>query len=519
MNQHLISLMVLLPFVGSIVQAFLPATRNAAGGSGASASVSATSGGRESSRWVALGSSVLASLCAVVLVASLTTPNAELQATETLQWVGSYAIAYEMGIDGLNALLVLLVAIVFPILIAYEWNQKMGARGMHALFLLLQSAFFGAVCAQDLFLQFFFWALSAVPFYFLIGIWGGEDREAAAFRSVVSGIVGNALFFAALIVIYYSMDPHTFSFRELSGGKLAAKMITLGNRDVSVPVIAFLLISAGLVLRVPVWPFHGWFTQVAEQSPPSVLVALSGVTVPVAVYLFVRLSYSLFPETVLAASPGIVFVGALNLLIGSICAIGQRGLRSLLAYVSVGQVGLLLLGIGSLSSSGLVGAIYQQLILGLALAGFGLLSGLVIERTGKSLFLGDDGPLFRGVAGRAPAIAVIGGIVLASLLGFPGLGGFVGGALVIIGGFAGHQFAVLVAGVAMLLAAYGLFMMYRYVFLGKPNGLPEVFPDLSLRERVYLFPLVAGLLAFGLYPKPLLDLIRPTVVTLLSTVK
>lgn len=506
MNHHLITLMVFLPFVGALIQAFLP-----------------TLGPKSDTtmnRWIALGASLAASLCGIVLVASMQAATAELQANEFLPWVGSYAISYDMGVDGLNILLVLLVAIIFPLLIAAEWNQKTGVRGMHALLLVLQSSLFGAVCAQDLFLLLFFWALSALPFYFLIGIWGGDRRETAAFRSIVAAAIGNVLFFGALVLVYYSVDPHTFSLRELAGGKLAGKTFQFLGYELSVSAVSFALISAGLALRAPIWPFHGWFTEAAEEAPPSVFVALSAVSVPVATYIFVRLSYSLFPETVAQCAQGIVIVGMINLIMGGLCAVAQRDLRTLLAFLCLGEVGLVLMGIGSLNSAGVVGSVFQVLVLGLGIAGFGLFSGLMSDRTGNSQFLNEKGgSSWGGIATQAPATALVAGVVTASLLGFPGLGGFVGHALLMIGSYTVHPAAVILSGAAILLATYYLLTMYRHVFLGKTTRESQAFTDLTIREKAYLLPIVGCLLIFGLYPKPLIELVRPTILTLLSTIK
>lgn len=496
MNNHLISLMVFLPFIGALAQAGLPSITV--------------------SRWIALAASLGSSLFGILLVTTMQAGSSELQAVETLSWVGAYAISYEMGIDGLNALLVLLVSIIFPLVLASEWNQKVGVRGLHALVLLLQSSLLGAVCAQDFFLLFFFWALSSLPFYFLIGIWGGANRERAAFRSTVASAIGNALFFGALVLVYYSIEPHTFLLKELAGGKLAGKTFVFFGNDLPIPVVAFFLISAGLALRAPIWPFHGWFTDVAEEAPSSVFVALAATTVPVATYIFVRLAYSLFPETVAQSADGIVIVGAINLVMGGICAVAQRSLKLLLAYICLSEVGLILIGIGSLSQIGVVGAVYQVLALGLGVAGFGLCAGIMANRTGETKF---DEKGFGGIAAQAPGMAVIAGVVVASLLGFPGLTGFVGHSLLMIGSYSVHPSAVLLSGVAFLLATYYLFTMYRFVFLGRASEGSKDFADLTLRERAYLLPLVGCLLFFGLYPKPLLELIRPTVLTLLSTIK
>jgi NADH-quinone oxidoreductase subunit M len=500
MSSHLISLMVFFPILGALFQAFLSNPK---------------------SRWAALLASLLASVCAVGLVISMKTQTADLQASEIYPWVGSYAISYDMGIDGLNALMVLLVACLFPVLIASEWNQKTGARGMHGLFLILQTSLFGAVCAQDLFLQFFFWGMSALPFYFLVGIWGGKGRERAAFRSIVAASIGDAFVFAALILIYYSIEPHSFSLRELGGGKFIGKTFNFMGYALPVSESAFAMISAGLALRAPIWPLHGWFTEGAREAPSSVFVALCAGVVPISLYIFVRDCYALFPETLGDLSSVIVVVGTINLVMGGICAVSQRGLRKLLAFVCLSEVGLVLIGLGSLSPLGVVGAVYHQLLFGLGLAGFGLFSGIIADRTeGNTDFLDEnDDKVFGGIVTQAPAISVVAGLITASLLGFPGLGGFVGHSLVIIGTYAAHPMAVTVAIGALILASYYLFAMYRSVFLGSQAEGAVVFLDLTYRERSYLFPIVFGLLFFGLYPKPLIELIRPTVLTLLSTLK
>lgn len=499
MANHLISFIIFLPLLGVFFQALVPGPK---------------------SRWTALASSLAASACAFILILSMKAQSSDLQALESLPWIGSYAISYEMAIDGLNSILVLLIAILFPVLIAAEWNQKLGARGMHSLFLILQASLFGAVCAQDLFLQFFFWALSALPFYFLVGIWGGKGREKAALGSIMTASLGNALIFAALVIIYYSVDPHSFSLRELSGAKLSEKVLNFMGYSVSVSDLAFSLMGIGLSFRAPIWPLHGWFIEMAEEAPYSVLVALAAGTVPVALYIFVRVSYLLFPTVLMEAGSVIVGVGLINLMIGGVCAIAQKGLRGLLAYICLSELGLVLMGIGSLSAAGLVGAVYQHLMLGLGLAGFGLFSSVIAERTGQSHFLSPEGKtLIGGIAIRAPAVSVVAGVIIASLLGFPGTGGFVGHALVIIGSYSIHPLTIVISVGSLLLASYYLFTMYRSIFLGQPEASVGSFQDLTLRERLYMAPVVLSLLVFGLYPKPLIDLIRPTVLTLLSTVK
>lgn len=496
MNNQFISLMIFAPLLGAILQAFT----------------------RRQGKWIALATSVLASVVAFVLSLSLQGQGPDAAVGVSYPWVGSYAITYSVAIDGLNVLLVLLVALVFPILVASEWEQKFGRRGMQGLLLVLQTAFFGALCAQDLFVQFFFWALSSLPFYFLIAIWGDKDRERAASHTIGASAIGNAFIFAALILVYYSADPHTFLLKDLAGAKLGTKTLEVGGFDFPVAPVAFAMVSLGLALRTPIWPFHGWFTEAATEAPASVFVALAGVSVPVGTYLFVKICYTLFPETVGESVRWIDIIGLLNLLVCSLTAIAQRKLRLLMAFFCLSEVGLILLGVGSLSSAGIVGATYQQMVMGIGLAGFGLFIGILEERKTHDSFLDEQGNrMLGGLISQAPLVSLFTGVLLASLLGFPGMGGFVGRAMLVVGSFSINPIVVVLIGAAMLMGIYYFFNMYKMVFLG--TGDEGGFKDLNLRERSYLVPLALALLFCGLYPKPLIEIVRPAALTLLSMVK
>lgn len=501
--------MIFAPLLGALLQALLPQSKTQ-GGEGASA------------RWIALGSSLIGSIVAFALSFGLQGQGPDASIGVSHPWVGSYAITYDVAIDGLNVLLVLLVALVFPILIAAEWNQKVGRRGMQGLLLVLQTAFFGALCAQDIFVQFFFWAMSSLPFYFLIGIWGGPGRERAASHGIAATSLGNAFLFAALVLIYYSVDPHSFSLHDLAGAKLSGKNLEIGGFELSIAPVAFALVSLGLALRAPVWPFHGWFTEAAKEAPATVFVALAGVSAPVATYIFVKLCYTLFPETLADSARWIEGFAVINLLVFGISAVAQKRLRLLMAFFCLGEIGMILLGVGSLSSAGIVGATYQQMVLGIGLTGFGLLIGIIEERLGHDSFSDLEGKrVIGGLVTQAPAVSLFGGVLIASLLGFPGLGGFVGHSMLVVGSYSVHPAIVLFIGAALLMGVYYLFNMYKLVFLGTPSQSDGQagFKDLSHRERLYLVPLAMALLFCGLYPKPLIEVVRPAVLTILSMVK
>ena len=504
MRSHLISWMITLPFLGALFQAILPPGQR----------------GHLISRGFALFSTLLASIFALFLVFSMKQGESVLQFSEKFSWISSYVISYEVGVDGLSALMVLLVAFVFPILILFEWHREQGSRGVYGLFLLLQSSLFGLVCSQDLFLIFFFWALSTLPFYFLITMWGDDDRENAAFRYLMTACTGNALFFLALILVYYAVEPHSFSIADLIGGKVESAVIQIGQKTFRVSILAFLLMALGFAFRIPVFPFHGWFTSVICQAPASVCVALGGVFVPVAFYVFTRLAFSLFPDELFRFSDVILIFGGVNVVFGALSSLAQRELRMFFSFVCVVQLGLVLMGLGSLDSAGVMGAVYQQLVLGLGLTGFGLFSGFIRERVGHSRFIVEGKAEMGGLVSSAPVLAVLTGIIAVSLLGFPGSGGFIGQSLIMMGGYAVRPWSLAVIAFGMVMLAYGIFSVYRKVFLGKAGQeTTESVGDLAFGERMSLTAIVGVLLYLGLYPRPFLELVKPSVLTLLSMVR
>lgn len=492
--------MIFLPVIGALLQSFISVNHLA--------------------RWTSLGASLLSSIVGLAAIASMKKNFPGLQLNETFTWIGSYDIRYDMGLDGVSALLVLLISIVFPVILISEWNSKSKTRGMLGLFLVLQSSLLGLVCSQDLFLLFFFFSLTLLPFYFLFSLWGGEEREKSAFRFIITSSTGNALVFFALILVYFSANPHTFSLRELASGKLEGSMIEVFGSEISVSKLAFLFFSVGLGLRIPIWPFHGWFTYLSTQASASVLVALLGVFTPVVLYLFLRISFLLFPLEIYHYSTAIVILGVVNALLGALLAVTQKELRLFLAFIGLSQFGFILMGLGSLDLSGMVGAVYQTLTVGLSLAGFGLFSGLLRDRTGFTDFLqSNEKAKYGGIAKTAPILAISIGLLTSSILGFPGFGGFIGQSLVMMGGFTVHPLAVVGIGLGLLIITYGFFGVYRLIFLGKPSSELKDVADLSSRERGYLFPIIGVLFILGVYPEPLLNLVRPSVASLLELIK
>jgi NADH-quinone oxidoreductase subunit M len=489
--------MILLPFLGAALQALTARPTSA--------------------RWFAFSSSLISSILGVLVLAHGLMGLSPEQLTDRLPWVGSYAISYELSVDGMSRIAVLIVSLLFPVLIASEWDRGRGARGLYALFLVLQGALLGAVCAQDLFLLFFFWTLSSIPVFFLVGIWGGAGKEDAAFRTLVTSAIGNALLFGAMVLIYYSKEPHTFLIRDLIQGGIPARTIQVSGVEFSASFLAFLFICLGLALRAPVWPLHGWFTRLVDEAPASVSVAVAGAMVPCAVQIFGRLTHLLFPAIFSAKANWIMVAGLINLLVGAIAANAQRRLPSMLSCLVLVQVGISLIALGSAHSSAMAGMTYHQLSSALAIAGLGLLFGALASK-GRSpdLRARHEGS---AMVFAAPVAGVVMALSLSTLVGVPGLSGFIGQGLVLMGSYSNSPWIIIPVGISFLLLMTCLFGAYRVLFLGGGLGSEASASDeLTAREKGYLLPLVVLMVVFGLYPKPMLDVIRPTAEALLVKV-
>ncbi len=504
MNSYLISLAIAVPFFGALVQFGSLSLKNAP----PVISIS---------KWISIFASLLSSGVMLFLITSMNPIDIQPQFVEVFPWIDTYAIKYEVGLDGLSTPIVLLLSIVFPVLIAAEWGRKPGGRGVHGILLLLQGALLGTILSYDLFLTAFFWGLSILPAAFLVGIWGQkEGREAAAIKLIVTGAVSSAFFIAALLIVYFANDPHSFSLREIMGGALEAKSFQVLGHELSVARVCFGLLLAALALRAPIWPISGWAFSAAKSANPHAFTVYSSAVIPTVFVVFLRLTFSLFPETTAASSPILLGAGILNLLVGSMGALGERRLVSILCQLSIAWLGFALIGMSSLTSPGVVGAVYSTFAFGLSLCGFGLFSGVIWNRF-KQNSEDEEEVVLRGLASVAPKLSVFVVVVVASLISFPGLIGFVSGTLVLIGSYSISPMSVMIAFIGMICLVVALFRRYRDWFLG---GVPQAgFVDIGLHESIYLLPVFVSLIAFGVYPKPMIDTIRPTIVALLSLVK
>lgn len=491
---HSISLMIVFPVLGALIQWGFSLVK------------------KTEIPWVSLLASLISSVLGFVMIFTMNIES-DLQFTESFHWIEQLGIKYEMGIDGLSALLVLLISIAYPVLIAAEWKRPKGLGGLHGLFLISQATAIACVCSQDLFLMFFFWALLIVPVYFQVGIWGESTQEgqneSTAMQTMMTGAIGNALCFAGLVLVYHALEPNTFLIQDFIGAKLSDKSIDVWGRSLKISGLAFGLFAAGLALRIPFWPMHRWFLNVTKNAPASVVASVCIVSVSVGLYLFLRISFSLFPDVLKEIQPWIVGFGVVNLVLGSIGALAHKNLRLLICYTLLIELGLLLISIGALGASALVGVVYQLLSIGLGWSAFILLVGYLGDSPGG------------GLAFHTPILALIMGLTLSTMIGVPGSAGFVGHSLELIGSFSHLKAEVISGGIALLIMTYALITLYKRIFLGSAetssgSSSPALVDDLDTRRKLYLIPLALCAIVFGVYPKILIDIVRPTALTLLS---
>lgn len=458
------------------------------------------------SRTLAIFASMVSAIAAIILFVQMDS-NAETPRF-VVAWMRSYSIHFALGVDGLNLLPMLVTALVFPFLLISEWDRQFGRRGIHALLLLLECAILGALCAGDLFLLLFFLTLAPIPLYFLASIWGDEGREVSAFRMMSVALVAGACLFFGILLIYHAVDPHTFLIEDLAG-KLTGKTTEIFGLTVDLQHVAFPLIVVGLALRAPFWPVQGWFRKFVLKVPTTVGVGALLAGYPVALTVFSRIGFVLFPETMKAHLDVWIGIGIANLVFGALTLLQETDLRGILVSLSTVFVGFSMLGIGTAHPSGLVGSQFILFSSMTALAVWGFATEILRYRT-RSYSIAET----RGVLRTLPDLGSATLISVACAVGIPGTAGFVSFALLYMGTFNYHPGVVVSALFVSVVVTGFLVQVYRQIFLGERAA--DKYAKLGFRERLLLIPLVGIALLVGFFPSPLVEIVRATVTKVLA---
>jgi len=423
-----------------------------------------------------------------------------MQFVDRLAWIPSYGIEYAVGIDGLSLFLVLLTTFLGPIVILASWSITQRVKEYLVFMLILQTSMLGTLMALDLFLFYVFWEAMLIPMYFIIGVWGGTRRIYAALKFVLFTMSGSLLMLVAIIALV----------------SIAARLTHITSFDVvrlydlRLPFVQqmwlFLAFSLSFAIKVPLFPFHTWLPDAHVEAPTAGSVILAGILLKMGAYGFLRFAIPLFPDAAVAATPFIATLAVVGIIYGALVAMMQRDLKKLVAYSSVSHLGFVMLGLFALNRQGLQGALYQMLSHGLSTGALFLAVGMIYERR-HTRDIADFGGLWKPL----PVFSAFFLLITLSSIGLPGLNGFVGEFLILLGAFKTVPVGAVGAAGGIVLAAIYMLWMYRRVIFGPVSPENRDLRDIDTREVALLAPLLVLIVFMGVYPQPILSRMLPSV--------
>jgi NADH-quinone oxidoreductase subunit M len=430
-------------------------------------------------------------------------------------------IQFYVGLDGISVGLVGLTALLMVASVLVSWNSITDRpAGFFALLLILETGMLGVFCAFDIILFYIFFEFTLVPLFFLIGIWGGPQKRYAARKFFIYTLAGSLISLVGLVALVLALNSKdqqllTFSIPELARG--IQDQMRLGEHDTELFAfwkraqgLIFLALFVGFAIKVPLFPFHTWLPLAHVEAPTAGSVLLAGVLLKLGTYGFLRLCLPLLPLASADFGQTLVAVLAvIGIVYGSLCALAQDDIKKLVAYSSVAHLGFCMLGMFALNSEGITGSVLQMINHGLSTGALFLLVGMLYERY-HTRHMQDLG----GLLARVPLLGIFMVFMCLSSLGLPGLNGFVGETLALMGMFKVHPGYVIVGALGIILGAWYLLTMVQKVFFG-PVREPEVaaghVQDLDSRELAALIPIAVVCLWLGIYPKPLIEVMKPDV--------
>jgi NADH-quinone oxidoreductase subunit M len=458
-------------------------------------------------RAIALVASVATFIVSLGVLGRFDPGQAGFQLVERATWIESPNIQYLVGIDGVSLWMVLLTTFLVPISILASWRIEDRVRLLMASILLLEVGMVGSFLVLDLLLFFLFFEAILFPMYLLIGVWGGERRVYATVKFFLFTMFGSAFLLVAILFLYSSSGSlpggPTFDVREL--GRLG--LSTGAARWL------FLAFFVAFAVKVPLFPLHTWLPDAHTEAPTAGSVILAAILLKIGAYGLIRFNLSLFPEASRYFADAICVLALIGIVYGAVVALIQTDVKRLVAYSSVSHLGFVVLGTFVFTEQALAGGVLQMLNHGLSTGALFLLVGMVYERT-HTRDLGEMG----GLGSVTPWLAGTFLFVALSSIGLPGLNNFVGEFLVILGTLGRNVVFGSIAATGVVLAAIYLLWAYQRMAHGAAPEEHRRHRDLSLREAVVLAPVLAAILAFGVYPKVLLDRVDPTVTRIVSRV-
>lgn len=483
--------LVVIPALGALVLALVPSSRV------------------EAHRLIALIATVITGAISVwvLLVFDKMDGGFQLRSDDPTVWVESLGIRWDLAVDGISLFLVVLTGVLFPLAILGVTPEH-SPKSYYAWIVLLEAGVMGVFLTLDLFFFFVFFEVVLVPMYFLIGSWGHGNRVYAATKFFLYTMFGSALMLVGILSIVFLSESVTgvvtFNILELAEGQHwgqnAGRWIFLSF------VLAF-------SVKVPVFPVHTWLPDAHTEAPTAGSVILAGVMLKLGTYGFLRFGLFLFPEAATWFAPVMMILGTVGIIYGAIAATMQKDLKRLVAYSSVAHLGFIVLGTFAITTEALTGSVMQMVNHGLSTGALFFLVGWMYERrhTREIAALG-------GLQKAAPVFAAAFTLVMLSSVGLPGLNGFVGEFLILLGAFVANPWITSVAATGVILAALYLLWAYQRVFHGPAEGENQEMEDLKVSEGLVLLPMLVLIVFLGVYPKPMLERIEPSIDVLIAHV-
>jgi NADH-quinone oxidoreductase subunit M len=488
---HLLTALVLLPLLGAVAVALIP---------------------RESVRLhksVALSFATAAFALSILMLRGFA-PRPGMQFEVSRSWLPAYGISYHVGVDGLSVWLVILTTFLTPLALLASWTSiHERVKGFNVFMLLLEAGMVGVFVALDLFLFYVFWEAMLIPMYFLIGIWGHERRIYAAIKFFLYTFAGSALMLVAFIVLYRATGLHTFDLALLVRQPVSAEM----------QMWLFAAFALAFAIKVPMFPFHTWLPDAHVEAPTAGSVILAGVLLKMGTYGFLRLALPLFPVAAARFAPVIAVLAVVGIIYGGLVSLVQPNLKKLVAYSSVAHLGFVMLGVAAMTTTAVVGAVYQMLNHGISTGALFILVGMLYDR--RHTFLIEE---FGGLKAVMPWFSAVFLLICFSSIAVPGFNGFVGEFLIMVGSWrapyvSGPALVALASVGVVIAAAYILWMVQRVLYGEVTRPANAGLRDLSAREALVLTPFVVLALFMGIASPMFTRTIEPSADALVRQVR
>jgi NADH-quinone oxidoreductase subunit M len=417
--------------------------------------------------------------------------SADFQFIERHAWIPSFGISYFVGVDGISLFLLVLTGFLTPLALLSSWESVHKKTRAFCIFvLLLESAMIGVFVSLDLFLFYVFWDAMLIPMYFLIGVWGYDRRIYAAVKFILYTLAGSVLMLVAILTLAYLHRTATSAY---SFDLMKLYELSIPPR---VQFWCFLAFALAFAIKVPLFPFHTWLPDAHVEAPTAGSVILAGVLLKMGTYGFVRFAFPLFPQAAVAFAPYLALLAVVGIIYGALVAMVQPDMKKLVAYSSVSHLGFVVLGIAALNMQGVQGAVYQMLNHGVSTGGLFLIVGMLSDRRHTRLIAE-----YGGLKKIAPHLVAAFLVITLSSIGLPGLNGFVGEFLILLGAFRWNPRAAAFAATGVILSAVYMLWMFQRVNYGPvSNEKNERLRDLSPREWTVLVPVVVMTVVMGVFP-------------------